>query len=364
MQKQIVEIAKDFFLLRSKEEDFHRNIYIKRFTGTHGDSITMVMDPGTQMDYPVLSTVLKDLIGGIKNIHLIFLSHQDPDVSSNVSAILASAPRAIVISSIDTWRLVKMYGIPEKRFKSIESFKYDTLRIKKTGHYIQFIPAYYCHFRGASMFYDHESKVLFSGDFLGGLNTRKGDGVFATEDSWEGISLFHQIYMPSKKAVQATIDRIGLLNPLPEIIAPQHGDVIRGELVAEFLGRLATLDVGIDAEERTEAEIETLIVAFNDFLSMLKMTYPDFHSILVNDLKTHGEFTTLFILTGDSISGLKLLPKDVIYHLWKKLTAITPEETHNELKGLFVSSLQKFGVEIPDFLMPSEGSIGFADIWG
>ncbi len=347
MHGELQEIGEEFYLLRSEEEDFHRNIYIKRFVGPDGDSLNMIMDPGTPLDYPALSKALKDLIGGIRNLHIIFLSHQDPDVSSNVGAILASAPRALVFTSIDTWRLVKMYGIPENKFKPIESFKRELLKVKRTGHWIQFVPARYCHFRGAMMLYDHESRILFSGDFMAGVNTRKGPGIYATEESWEGISLFHQIYMPSKKAIQRTVDRIGMLNPLPQVIAPQHGDVVKGELVDEFLHRLSSMDVGLDTEESIEAEKENLYVALNSFLDMLKLTYPAVHSKLISTLTTAGEFTTVFKIVGDNVLEVKLLPKTALEHFWKAMKSSAEADLHEELAGLFVNSLRSFGVEPP-----------------
>lgn len=358
MSSELHEIGKEFYLLRSKEEFLHRNIYIKRFVGTHGESMNMIMDPGTSIDYPVLSKTLKELIGGIKNVHAVFLSHQDPDVSSNIMAILASAPKAVVFASEDTWRLISMYGIPEKRFRAVESFKFDVLRIKKTGHYIQFIPAKYCHFVGATMFYDFESKVIFTGDFLGGVDSRKGNGIYANEESWEGISLFHQIYMPSKKALQIAVDKIGLLNKIPEVIAPQHGDVIKGDFVNDFLSRIASLDVGMDAAEWEEEKLETLIVAFNGFLDMIKNLYPDIHESLIASLSKAGEFTPSIRISGDSVVQIKILPNDAIYHFWKEVIKVSDADTLSELRGLFSSSLSNFGIEIPDFISEETKTTG------
>ncbi len=347
MSPEIHEIGKNFYMIRSREKEFHRNIYIKKFVGEHGESINMVMDPGTPMDYPALSKAAKELIGGIKNFHIIFLSHQDPDVSSNTPAILAAAPRAMVFTSIDSWRLVKMYGIPEKRFKPVESFKNDVLKIKRTGSFIQFLPARYCHFRGAYMFYDHESRVLFTGDFMAGLNTKKEGGIYANEESWEGISLFHQIYMPSRKALRATVDRIGLLSPPPEVIAPQHGDVVAGEFLTEFLIRLSSLSVGVDLEEASEADKESLILALTSFMDMLKMLYPEVHSSLLQILTQSGDFTTAFDVAGGTIKGVKLIPSSAIHYFWKALTSVSPDDIHSELRGMLISSLNSFGVEVP-----------------
>ena len=97
------------------------------------------MDPGTRLDMPKLVKALQELIGGIQNLDLIFVSHQDPDLTSNLPALLASAPRAIILASIDTWRLIRMYGIEERRFKAVEEFRSQVLKIKKTVHTIQIL---------------------------------------------------------------------------------------------------------------------------------------------------------------------------------------------------------------------------------
>jgi hypothetical protein len=57
---------------------------------------------------------------------------------------------------------------------------------------------------------------------------------------------FHQLYMPANQALRATIERIRRLDPFPEVIAPQHGRVIRGPLIQEFMERVENLPVGLD----------------------------------------------------------------------------------------------------------------------
>lgn len=309
----IEEIGREFYLISSPEAELNRNIYLKRFISSdRKEKVNMLLDPGTPLDFEFLAKALKELIGGISKVDLVFISHQDPDVSSNLKAILAGSPNATILSSIDTFRLVSMYGLPQKNLKAIESFKKDILKISKTGHLIQFIPAYYCHFRGSYMFYDFESRVLFSGDFLGGTKTKSGDGIYADESSWTGISIFHQIYMPTKKALLLTIDRIGYLNPLPEVIAPQHGNIIKGDLIFNFITKLTNLDVGIDLLSWTKSETDNLIIALNQFLLSLKEVDIKVYEDLLEKMKKRGEFTTIFNFSQDVIKEVKLLPKDAV----------------------------------------------------
>jgi glyoxylase-like metal-dependent hydrolase (beta-lactamase superfamily II) len=339
--EKIHEIGKDFFLIKSREVDFHRNVYLKRFTGPDGASINMICDPGTRLDIGPLVDALKELTGGMENIHLVFLSHQDPDLTSNVNVFMTGSPRAKVVCSIDTWRLIRMYGIDEDRYYAVENFKSKLLTIGKTGQRVQFVPARFCHFRGAIMFYDIETRILFSGDLLGGVNTRKGGGIWATEESWSGISIFHQIYMPSNGALAETIQRISLLNPIPDIIAPQHGDVVKGGLVVEFLTRLMELDVGYDLIKKEEPHKDSLLAAVNSFLDFVAGKYPDVHRRLLDELKKAGTFTTIFVVTERSVVDVKVSGNEAAVAVWNTVKRVAPPEKLSELKTILITTLDE-----------------------
>ncbi len=344
MLKNFYKIGKDFYLLKSSEADFHRNIYFRVFRGEKRN-VNLIMDPGTKQDLNGLMTVAKELFGGINNLDLIFISHQDPDLTSVLPSLLAIAPKAKIISSIDTWRLVKMYGdLNEGRFIAIENFKSDILTIKSSGHRIRFVPATYCHFRGAMMLYDYENRILFTGDFMGGVDTRKGEGIFANESSWEGIKMFHEIYMPVSMAVKETIDRISTLNPFPEVIAPQHGDVIKDDLAIDFLTRLYDLEVGFDLMRKVEPEKELTIVALNSFLEQTRKLYAEFATELFNSISSAGNFTSPFIVKGDSLVDLKLPSLDAIHTIWSKIDLLADPSLENEIKTLFIATLEQYNV--------------------
>ncbi len=345
-QAKISEIGANFFLVRSGERDFHRNIYFKKFSN-NGQNINMIFDPGTKLDGDLVMDASKKLFGGVQNIDIIFLSHQDPDVSSLAPFILAGSKKSVLLTSIDTFRLVSMYGISEKRVMLIENLKSEILTIKKTGHKIRFVPAYYCHFRGAMMFFDYESKILFSGDFAAGINTRKGDGIFATEESWEGIKAFHTIYMPSNSAVRETVDRIGLMNPLPEIIAPQHGDVIKGEYTIEFLTRLSEIEIGIDYLKKIEPQKELLIETISSFIDRLKTAFPDEWKKLKEELKKPGQFTTVFKIIDETILDIKIDYLDALRYLIDSIERLSNPENIDQIKTFLNFELENHNLILP-----------------
>ncbi|MBN1881340.1 MAG: MBL fold metallo-hydrolase [Deltaproteobacteria bacterium] len=347
--EKIHEVGKEFYHFRSEEEDFHRNVYLKRFMGEDGKIVSMLFDPGTRHEIPQITEITKKLIGGLQNLDLIFLSHQDPDITASLGALLTSAPKSRVISAIDTWRLIRTYGIPENRFLAVENFRNKIMRIAKTGHRVQFVPAYFCHFRGAVMFYDFESQVLFSGDFLAGLNSRSGNGVWATEESWEGISVMHQIYMPTRDALQETINKVSMLNPMPEVIAPQHGDVIKGDLVVEFLTRMMSLEVGLELLKKEEPQKELTLSALNAFLDYLGEHHPDVQKKILDGLKHAGSFTTIFMVSQNSVVDLKVSTNEAIKGVWDVLTHVVPADVLHDIKPILLGELDQLGVTVrPD----------------
>lgn len=340
------EIGREFYLIRTPEKDLHRNIYVKRFIGQN-NKVNMLFDPGTKLDTELLASALEKLIGGIQNVDIVFLSHQDPDVASNINVVLANAPHAVIAASTDTLRLIKMLGIPERNLYAIESSSSEYLIINKTGHKIQFLPAYFCHFRGAMMMYDYESKVLFSGDFLAGVNSRKGEGIHADDTSFNGIAFFHEIYMPSKKALQQTVDRITSLTPTPDVIAPQHGDVIAGRFVEDFLARISMLEVGLEIIKERKPMKDIVIVALNRLLDYLLQEESELHSKLLNKLSNPDEFTTVFQISNNSVIDIKVGPNNAVIHMWNSLEQLIPADKLNMIRIKYAEILDNYGLSLP-----------------
>lgn len=349
---KISEVGKGYYILKTAERDLHRNTYVKVFVSDRRQDVNMVLDPGSPSDVPLLENALEELIGGFKNIDMIFLSHQDPDVTSDLSGILARAPNAVVLASVDTWRLIRMIGLPEERFIALDNLKTEIFQSKTSGHKFQPVPARFCHFRGAMMLYDFESRILYSGDFLAGVNTKKGDSIYADETSWPGIASFHQIYMPTKRVVRATVDRIKDIDPPPKIIAPQHGDVITGEYVEIFLTRLRDLDVGIDIVCKNESEKESGKKALTEFLNPLADYYPEVHKILLFKAKQPGGFTTYIKVNNNTVIDIKVSLNEAILYIWETLKEIAFADDLNDMKFLLTSTLTLNSIAIPREMLP------------
>src|SRR5262245_17843248 len=219
------------------------NTYLRIFPGArHGTSICI--DPGSQFDARAIESNIRDLTGS-SGLNAITVNHQDPDVTGNLPALCESNPDATVLLTEDTWRLVQHLLVRPGKLEFPPAFSTRPLTLRG-GIAWQPVPTPFCHFRGAMAFYDPELQILFSGDFFGGLNRIGRVQVFAEEADWGGIAQFHQIYMPSREILRYAIRQIRALTPRVKMIAPQHGYVIRGDLVPLFLDRMEQLLVGHD----------------------------------------------------------------------------------------------------------------------
>lgn len=255
-----VEIASGVYWVGKRDPDsiFHANPFLRVFENDLDGNrqwFTLLIDPGSPSDSAVVAAKVADVIGSAGHLSAFFLNHQDPDVASSTNFFSQRfAPRASILCSEDTWRLVVHYGLARERFHATDRHLVRPLTLP-TGHQLQFVPTPYCHFRGATMLYDRDSRVLFSGDLLGGLSLRGDTSMWATETAWPGMRAFHQIYMPSRDAIQRAVAAIRALDPAPEIIAPQHGSLLYGEWIEYYLRRLEALPVGVELLDDTDDDV-------------------------------------------------------------------------------------------------------------
>ncbi len=219
------------------------NTYLRTFD--NGRPLHVCADPGSQFDFPVVEENVRRLIGDLSQVHAFTLNHQDPDVVGNSPKFCEANPHIQTVVSEDVWRLVQHLRIEPGRVRFANPGR--KCRVEwGGGAYWQLVATPFCHFRGAMAFYDPEIRTLFSGDLFGGLNQLGRVHLFAESDDWTGVAQFHQIYMPTREALRYAVRQIRALQPAVEIIAPQHGHVITGDRVGEYLERIHELVVGTD----------------------------------------------------------------------------------------------------------------------
>jgi len=273
-----VEIAPSSYWVGSRPSKsiFFANPYLRIFRGRNknGQKIqfNLLIDPGSSQDFATVQAKVSSLIGGMDKISAVFINHQDPDVASSTTLLLGRyAPRANIICSEDTWRLVQHYNLPRERFLSTD--KYPRGFAIETGHTLVPVPSPFCHFAGAVMLYDPETRVLYTGDLFGGLTAREAVGLYADDSDWTGMRAFHQLYMPMNKALVRVMQRIRQLSPAPQMIAPQHGRVIRESLIDFFMRHLENLPVGLDLVEDAGETNDAWNTVFRRVLNVAEQVY-------------------------------------------------------------------------------------------
>ncbi len=347
-----VEIAKNvWWLLNRSDSLLELNIYLLSYQSASRGWDHLLLDPGPEPLLEPLQKAIRPITGGLDKVTAILINHQDPDVVPNAHYIQRLNPGVQVIASEDTWRLIRFFGLNEKRFRAVESYRSSRVQMPG-GQLLEFVPSPFCHFRGAMMYYDLASRTLFSGDLFGGLS--HSQDLYATEASWEGIQAFHQLYMPSKEALQLAVTRIRNLSPRPEMIAPQHGSIIQGDLVPEFLYRMYNLDVGLDLLKHRELSDNYLGLA-NDILAELEaMRLIESVTGALGGWDRNKTFSKLFAIKQDRISGFKTDPASAVKTMIDILADHVGAEHAEQVRLTAIKYLNERDIPLYEVIAPEE----------
>lgn len=354
-----LQIAEGTYWVGRRENTLlERNIFLRVFDRPDKGAVNLLIDPGPPADLMELAKKVAAVAGSLRNVNLVFANHQDPDVCYNTAYLQKLNPKLTVVCSEDTWRLIRFYDLDAKRFYAVERFKQQRLKLA-TGHELRFVPTPFCHFRGATMLYDLETRILYTGDLFGGLSYLPS--FWADERSWEGIKAFQQIYMPTQEALALAVRSIRALDPAPLMLAPQHGGLISSDFIPYFLERLESLPVGLNLllDSRQKANY---IAAMNELLLELGRALGS--EPIARAMKVFEADTTFSsILTADAtgIRDVKIDPSTAIDIFLSRLTALLPQDDASvDLAVIKVllgrniplpESLQREGAHSPEFAL-------------
>jgi glyoxylase-like metal-dependent hydrolase (beta-lactamase superfamily II) len=339
-----VEIAKDIYWVGSAEEALlRRNIYLRVYRPDN-KPFAMIIDPGPECDFNILKKKTASIIGDLSKVKLIFINHQDPDVVPNAKHIQNVNPKVLTIMTEDTWRLVQFYGLKQRNFRAVEKYRdmkahFITDSGVRLDYTLQFIPTPFCHFRGACMYYDVNSRILFSGDFLGGISTSE---LYAEETHWEGVKAFHQLYFPSNEALRHALAQIKGIDPQPLMIAPQHGGILQGEIMDLFLDRMGGLMVGLDIIKGIGAGRSLFIEAANEIarLSAREIGSTGMEEVF-KIFDPDGSYPAIFTLGSDNtVRDIKGDPMEAIEALIQVIFSFSGEEQKDNLQSSFLTYLE------------------------
>ncbi|MEO2069444.1 MAG: diguanylate cyclase [Desulfurobacteriaceae bacterium] len=326
-----VEIADDVFWVGSyiKDDIFQCHPYLIR----NGEE-SILIDPGSLITFEETLRKIKYLID-LKDIKYIVCHHQDPDLTASLPELEKVLPdrERYIVTHWRTYFLLKHYNLLTPFFLVDQhNFK---LRLE-SGRELLFIFTPYMHYSGNIVTYDPKTKVLFSSDIFGGW-VEKDWSLFAKDESYvEAIRAFHEIYMPCKSVVLYTTEKLKQLDI--EIIAPQHGSIIKGkEFVEKVLDAVERFEYGkmVEAQKLEtfkKQEHRRNIISLIEDLTIKKIFMSEILKIIEKQLSS--------VLPLESI-GVILRIKDHVY-VYSKDTGYLPRR-------------------MDDFVLPKKRCFSFED---
>lgn len=350
-----VEFAENSYWVgkRPPNEIFYANPYLRRFEG-EGKEFNLIIDPGSSADFSIVQAKCNKILGDLSKLSAIFINHQDPDVASSVGVLVGRyAPKAFTMCTEDTWRLIQYHNITREKLIALE--KYPRGFSLPTGDWLLPVGSPFCHFVGAMMLYDPQSRVLYTGDLFGSLTNKDAKGLWADESDWVGMRAFHQIYMPTRKAIQNAIANIRSIDGEVELIAPQHGRLLRGEWVQEFIERLERLPVGLDIIEDRQATPEELGAWSNVLERAINAIAPMTDKDLRGFLLEHKELEGLLKLRSSRLE-ITALGKFTLEHATRLIADyIQDQDLMSMYKYEVIFATNEFDLATPSMELDEDG---------
>ncbi|MBF0472267.1 MAG: SpoIIE family protein phosphatase [Nitrospirae bacterium] len=247
----------------------------------------ILFDIGTLENHDKILTKVKSLID-LKNVTHIVLHHQDPDLCAGVTEWERLIGKEIkIVTHTRTTFLLKHYGI-KSEYYCVDDHDF-TLKLR-SGRVLQFVFTPYLHFPGAIATYDKKTKTLFSSDIFGGVSDKWS--FYADEGYFEQIKGFHEAYMPSREILVYGMRQFEKLDI--EIIAPQHGSIIKRNYIKGLIAQMKNLNCGLFIEQEYYNELK-------EAEEKLKEAY----NIIKKDLQSAGDLQKKMLPNPSTIVGYK-----------------------------------------------------------
>jgi flavorubredoxin len=244
--RDAIEISKNIYWVGMylQDDPFQCHPY---FIKNGNESI--LVDPGSMLEFEETVRKVKS-IADLSSIKYIILHHQDPDLAAAVPEIekLIDRDDLLIVTHSRTALLIKHYLI-SSGYYNID--KNDNKLITSSGLTLEFHTTPYCHAPGAFVSYEPDTKTLFSGDIFGGIE--KSWEFYADETYFLKAKQFHQEYMPSKDIFNFALQKIEKLDL--ELIAPQHGSIIKKKYIKTLIEDMKNLECGIYIDAKYNQEL-------------------------------------------------------------------------------------------------------------
>lgn len=264
-----VEIAPDIFWVGNvlENDPFQCHPYFIR----NGKN-SVLIDPGSMLQ---LEKIIEKITMAcdLSDVRYIILHHQDPDLCAAVPHLekLIKRPDLEIITHSRMSVLIKHYGI-DAPYYNIDQHNFV---IDAGGRTLRFYTTPYCHSPGAFVTYDETSKVLFSSDIFGGLEDSWH--FYADENYFKSIEGFHMAYMPSRDILNYALRKIEALDL--ELIAPQHGSVIRKPYIAPLIEQMKQMECGLYIDRKYGKDLLRTIEKLNNLQTEFEVSLDEIKNL-------------------------------------------------------------------------------------
>jgi len=280
-----IEIAEDIFWVGHiiENDPFQCHVYLIK----NGDN-SILIDPGSNITWQTTRKKIQKIID-LKDIKYFICHHQDPDITACMSDIFKEigTKNRYVITHWRTKALLVHYNW-NVEFIEVES---NNFHLNLGSRELKFIFTPYMHFPGNICTYDVKTKTLFSSDIFGAFTDKFNLFAQNAQDYFEEMKPFLEHYMPSNDIVRYGIDKIKQYDI--NLIAPQHGSIIKKEFIPYILDKTQELDVGLflhfggykkiqklSKANEIVSEISTLLLYETNIFKEMNTIYTNFEKIL------------------------------------------------------------------------------------
>lgn len=205
------------------------------------DGEAVLMDPGGTEIFPAMLSAVGDALP-VESIRHLFLSHQDPDVGSSLPLWREVCRPDLHVHVWALWTSFVSHFDGDAQFQALPD---GGTTIRLGGLPLAVVPAHFLHSPGNFHLYDERARILFSADVGASLvppEARQGMFVENFADHVRYMEGWHRRAMGSERARDAWLARVAKLEV--EVLAPQHGLILKGDDVQRFYDWFARLKIG------------------------------------------------------------------------------------------------------------------------
>ncbi len=260
-----IEIAEDIYWVgyNIPDDPFQCHVYLIK----NGNE-SVLIDPGSKITYEVTRKKIMQ-ITDLNNIKYFICHHQDPDIVSCMQDIFdeIGTKDKYIVTHWRAWALLKHYNWNVKLYEIEE----NAWRLKLKNRTLRFIFTPYMHFPGAFCTFDEKTNTLFSSDIFGGFTDKFELFAKNADDYFQKLKPFHEHYMPSSAIVNNGLNNIEKYKPI-NLIAPQHGSIIKKEYIDDIISKLRKLDCGLFGNylnTRDVVKLSNLNTALNEIIEIV-----------------------------------------------------------------------------------------------